>query len=105
MKSSSKLSSALINVRNMSKNDSCAICLFDASKLFLKPIEHVSWVLEVGNGLPIKSVANISVERDDLSLYITKLFSLDVLKVDREVTPVKEVLLLLLVRDPFEPLR
>lgn len=104
MISSSKFSGALINIWNMSKDNRCSIYFLESLELILKPLEHVSRVSEVGHGLPVVYVADVSVQRDYLGLFISDFLTRDISKIKGIESKIQEVFLLLLVWDPLEPI-
>jgi hypothetical protein len=71
MVSSSELSSALIDVWNMSNNNGSSIDSLKSTELIGKPIKHGSWIIEVVQGFPVKSIANVCIKRDHFSLLFT----------------------------------
>ena len=54
----------------MAQKDSCTVGVLELLKLILEPSKNTSWVLVHGENFPVVSIAEVSIEREDLGVSI-----------------------------------
>lgn len=82
---------ALVKVWHVGKNNRSAISFLNLSKFVVKPSQHVARVLENSDCFPVKLVADVVVQRNNLCLAVAHGLAVSINQRHGIVTPILEL--------------